>query len=90
MRFGGILRCVGEATVTLKDVEVLWCLKVYGDAVTGYIPTKDVNYWMQTSLDFLRITPSQIELKELVWKQRTLSNQLRIELSDDEEDYIYV
>ncbi|XP_042065613.1 protein MAIN-LIKE 1-like [Salvia splendens] len=35
---------VGEATVTLEDVEVLWGIKVDGDALMGYIPTKDVNF----------------------------------------------
>ena len=51
---------VVEATVTLEDVEVLWGLKVDGDALTGYIPTKDVNYWMQLSLDYLEFTQVQL------------------------------
>ena len=59
---------VGVATVTLEDVEILWGLKVDGDALTGYIPTKGVNYWMQLSLDYLGFTLATIELKELVWK----------------------
>ncbi|XP_042003880.1 protein MAIN-LIKE 1-like [Salvia splendens] len=80
----------GEATVTLEDVEVLWGLKVDGDAVTGYIPTKDVSYWMQLSLDYLGFVPDTVELKEMVWKQTSLSNQLRIELSDEQDQYIYV
>ncbi|XP_042017751.1 protein MAIN-LIKE 1-like [Salvia splendens] len=90
MGFGGILRCVGEATVTLEDVEVLWGLKVDGDALTGYIPTKDVNYWKTVSLDFLGFIPDAVDLKEMTWKQTSLSNQLRIELSDDHGQYIYV
>ncbi|XP_042032499.1 protein MAIN-LIKE 1-like [Salvia splendens] len=81
---------VGEATVTLEDVEVLWGLKVDGDAVTGYIPTKDVSYWIQLSLDYLGFVPDTVELKEMVWMQTSLSNQLRIELSDEHDQYIYV
>ncbi|XP_042065497.1 protein MAIN-LIKE 1-like [Salvia splendens] len=102
MGFGGILRCgqpkdidhhliivlierwrpethtfhfpVGEATMTLEDVEVLWGLKVDGDALTGY----------------LGFIPDAVDLKEMVWKQTSLSNQLKIELSDVHHQYIYV
>ncbi|XP_042027104.1 protein MAIN-LIKE 1-like [Salvia splendens] len=81
---------VGEATVTLEDVEVLRGLKVDGDALTSYIPTKDVNYWIQLSLDYLGFIPDTVELKQMVWKQTSLSNQLRIELSDEHDQYIYV
>ncbi|XP_042016343.1 serine/threonine-protein phosphatase 7 long form homolog [Salvia splendens] len=80
----------GGATVTLEDVEVLWGFKVDGDAVTGYIPTKDVSYWIQLCLDYLGFVPDTVELKEMVWKQTSLSNQLRIELSDEHDQYIYV
>ncbi|XP_042016154.1 protein MAIN-LIKE 1-like [Salvia splendens] len=81
---------VSEATVTLEDVEALWGLKVDGDALTGYIPTKDVNYWKQISLDYLGFIPDVVDFKEMVWKQTSLSNQLRIELSDEHDQYIYV
>ncbi|XP_042019018.1 serine/threonine-protein phosphatase 7 long form homolog [Salvia splendens] len=81
---------IGEATVTLEDVEVLWGLKVDGEAVTGYIPSKDVGYWTQACLDFLGFIPDTVEFKEMVWKQTSLSKQLRVELNDDHDQYIYV
>ncbi|XP_042059635.1 protein MAIN-LIKE 1-like [Salvia splendens] len=81
---------VGEATMTLEDVEVLWGLKVDGEAVTGYIPSKDAGYWTQACLDFLGFIPYTVEMKELVWKPTSLSKQLRVELSDDHDQYIYV
>ncbi|XP_042023067.1 protein MAIN-LIKE 2-like [Salvia splendens] len=79
---------VGEATVTLEDVEVMWGLNTDGEALTGYIPTKDVNHWKEVCLDFLGFIPDQVDLKEMNWKQTALSAQLRIELSDDNEEYI--
>ncbi|XP_042001842.1 serine/threonine-protein phosphatase 7 long form homolog [Salvia splendens] len=80
---------VGEATVSLEDVEVLWGLKTDGEPLTGYIPTKDVGYWKDVCLDFLGFIPDAVDLKEMNWKQTSLSNQLRIELSDDHEQYMY-
>lgn len=81
---------VGEATVTLEDVEVLWGLKVDGEALTGYIPSSNAQYWMQRCLDYLGFIPDSAELKEQAWKQTTLSKQLRIELSNEHDQYIYI
>ncbi|XP_042045680.1 protein MAIN-LIKE 1-like [Salvia splendens] len=80
---------VGEATVTLEDVEVLWGLKVDGEALTAYIPPTEAGYWKDRCLDFLGFIPDASELKEMAFKQTSLSRQLRIELSGDHDHYIY-
>ncbi|XP_042019093.1 serine/threonine-protein phosphatase 7 long form homolog [Salvia splendens] len=80
---------VGEATVTLEDVEVLWGLKVDGEAVTGYIPPTQPGYWQDRCLDFLGFIPDASELKEMAFKQTSLSRQLRIEMNDEHEHNIY-
>ncbi|XP_042059719.1 serine/threonine-protein phosphatase 7 long form homolog [Salvia splendens] len=72
-----------------EDVEVLWGLNTDGEALTGYIPTNDVNHWKEVCLDFLGFIPDQVDLKEMNWKQTALSAQLRIGLSDDHEEYMY-
>nr|XP_043633221.1 serine/threonine-protein phosphatase 7 long form homolog [Erigeron canadensis] len=50
---------IGEATVTLQDVQVIWCLPIDGPPMTDewVSETKNVDYWNDLCLEYLGFFP---------------------------------
>nr|XP_043638233.1 serine/threonine-protein phosphatase 7 long form homolog [Erigeron canadensis] len=53
---------IGEATVTLQDVQVIWGLLIYGPTVTGewVTETRNVDYWNNMCMEYLGFFPIDV------------------------------
>nr|XP_043638300.1 protein MAIN-LIKE 1-like [Erigeron canadensis] len=72
---------VGEATVTLQDVQVIWGLPIQGLAVTGVwvTETQDEDYWNNLCQEYLGFIPS--EDRDSVSKGRINFNTLALSIN---------
>lgn len=67
---------IGEATVTLQDVQVLWGLRISGDVVTGNTEHMLVDGYIHKCEQFMGFTPSPSDIKQGGIKLSCLYNQL--------------
>ncbi|XP_074311477.1 serine/threonine-protein phosphatase 7 long form homolog isoform X2 [Silene latifolia] len=76
---------IGEATVTLQDVNVLFGLRVSGKAVTG----RSDHHWPALCEELLGLRPSSTELKGLGLKLTWLSGNFSGLPQDADDDRLY-
>ncbi|XP_047945408.1 serine/threonine-protein phosphatase 7 long form homolog [Salvia hispanica] len=82
---------VGEATVTLEDVQVLWGLRADGRVFTGRDHHTRYTDWPSKCRDLLGWIPDAAsETKQGGMLMTALINQTRIPLGDDLPPYVYI
>nr|XP_043639181.1 serine/threonine-protein phosphatase 7 long form homolog [Erigeron canadensis] len=79
---------IGEATVTLQDVQVLWGLPIDGPVVSGTWAVMDSDQWIVMCQDYLGFIPEEVEeLNQGRIKISTLVEHLKDRLDDDDDAY---
>ena len=77
---------IGEVTVTLQDVEVMWGLQINGDAVTGKEQKWDYQKMHEMCLELLGFSTLPDHFKKAQLRVKFLRGMLQTALPDDASD----
>nr|XP_043639450.1 protein MAIN-LIKE 1-like [Erigeron canadensis] len=81
---------IGEATVTLQDVQVIWGLPIEGPTVTGELvsETRNVDYWNNLCMEYLGTFPTDEVDRDNLQNDQIKFHALagRIDFTDFDDD----
>nr|XP_043629762.1 serine/threonine-protein phosphatase 7 long form homolog [Erigeron canadensis] len=79
---------IGEATVTLQDVQVIWSLPIQGPPVCGkwVTETRNVEYWKNLCQEYLGIYPEDDDLRKGRMKFNRLAGSITFEHWDPNDE----